>query len=304
MVATVTAHDIGNLPRTDPMTGFPRPTDVEVLGLEFEEDGRRAHFELVPDVARHDGALYGGTAIAVSVAAMEAATGRPSLWVTTQYVATATLGDTIDVSTEVLATGRNVTQAQVTGRLGGKVLFVSVGSTATPREGGLEGQFQRMPVIEPPEKTEPMAFGQGRTDGFQGFTAQVEYRLAAASGPAGSEPDLAMWVRLKDGHRVTPAGIAFVADMVPGAIARAAGLVGGGASLDNSLRFGRIPDEEEWILLELRAQMAVGSHAHGSVHVWSRDGLLLAVGGQSANMRHMVTQEEFKKFVAAGGASG
>jgi hypothetical protein len=45
--------------------------------------------------------------------------------------------------------------------------------------------------------------------------------------------------------------------------------------------------------------LAVGAHAHGSVRVWSRDGRLLAVGGQSANMSHMVTPDEFEKLVAS-----
>jgi acyl-CoA thioesterase len=281
------------------MTTFPRPSDVDLLGLEFDADLRRAHFELVPGVARHDGALYGGTAIAASIAAMEAATGRGSLWVTTQYVATAQLTDIIECTTDVLATGRNISQAQVTGRLGEKVLFVSVGSTATPREGGLEGQFQDMPEVSSPEDTAPMVFGPGRPGGFRGFTAQVEYRLAEARGPQETAPDLALWVRVIGDRPVTPASIAFVADMVPGAIARAAGLVGGGASLDNSLRFGRIPDGEHWILLELRAHMAVGAHAHGSVKVWSRDGVLLAAGGQSANMMRMISPGEFEKLVVS-----
>jgi acyl-CoA thioesterase-2 len=285
------------------MTVFPRPLDLVLLGLEFDPDGRRSRFELVPGVARHDGALYGGTAIAVSVAAMEAATGRPSLWITTQYVATAALSDVIECTTEVLAAGRNVTQAQVTGRLRDEVVFVSVGSTATPRQDGLEGQYQQMPIVQPPEATGEMAFGGGRPGGFQGFISQVEYRLAVVEDSEPSPPHLAFWSRIRGGRPATPASIAFVADMVPGAIARAAGFVGGGASLDNSLRFGHIPDGEEWILLELRAHMAVGSHAHGSVHVWSRHGQLLAVGGQSANMRHMISQEEFARFVEGGRAA-
>jgi acyl-CoA thioesterase len=281
------------------MTTFPRPSDLDLLGLEFGADNRRARFELVPDVARHDGALYGGTAIAVSIAAMEAATGRGSLWVTTQYVATAQLGDIIECTTDVLAEGRNITQAQVTGRLGEKVLFVSIGSTATPRDDGLEGQFQEMPDVSPPEDTAPMFVGPGRADGFRGFTAQVEYRLAQFHGPEATAPHLALWAKVHGDRPVTPASVAFVADMVPGAIARAVGLVGGGASLDNSLRFGRIPEGEHWILLDLRAHMAVGAHAHGSVKVWSQDGVLLAVGGQSANMTHMVSQQELEKLTRA-----
>jgi acyl-CoA thioesterase len=269
-----------------------------MLGLTFEADHLRGHFELVPAVGRHDGALYGGTAIAASVAAMEAATQRGALWVTTQYVATAQQTDVIECTTTVMASGRNVTQVQVTGRLGDKVLFLSLGSTATPRVGGLEGQYQFMPAVTPPEDTGPMTFGPMQAEEFRGFTVQVEYRQAKPLGSEATAPPLALWARLTDGRSMTPASIAFVADMVPGAIARAAGFVGGGTSLDNSLRFGSIADDHEWILLELRGQMAVGSHAHGSVKAWGRDGTLLAVGGQSANMIHMVAWEEYEKMMA------
>jgi acyl-CoA thioesterase len=233
---------------------------------------------------------------------MEASTGHGALWVTTQYVATAQQNDIIECSTDVLARGRNIAQVQVTGRLGNDVLFVSVGSTATPRKGGMEGQFQVMPKVSPPEDAEPMVFGLGRPEGFRGFTEQVEYRLAEVRGPRETAAPLALWVRLMGDRPFTPAGIAFVADMVPGAIARALGLVGGGASLDNSLRFGRVQDDQEWILLELRGHMAVGAHAHGSVSVWSRQGDLLAVGGQSANMIHAFTQSEVDQMAQAGTA--
>jgi acyl-CoA thioesterase len=87
--------------------------------------------------------------------------------------------------------------------------------------------------------------------------------------------------------------------MVPGGIARSAGLIGGGTSLDNSLRFGAEPVDVEWVLLELRAHMAAGAHAHGSVCVWSPGGHLLAVGGQSANMSNMMTMEEFERMRSA-----
>jgi hypothetical protein len=153
------------------MTVFPRPLDLVLLGLEFDPDGRRSRFELVPGVARHDGALYGGTAIAVSVAAMEAATGRPSLWITTQYVATAALSDVIECTTEVLAAGRNVTQAQVTGRLRDEVVFVSVGSTATPRQGRVwRASSSRCRIVH---------LARGRI-------GQMDFRLGAPAGPLSS----------------------------------------------------------------------------------------------------------------------
>jgi acyl-CoA thioesterase len=276
---------------------FPRALDVDVLGLEFDAGLQRCHFQLVPGVARHDGTLYGGTAIAVSVAAMEAASGRPALWVTTQYVATAQQGDVVECTTELLANGRNISQVQVTGRLGSQVLFVSLGSTAIPREGGIEGQFQSPPAMSLPEDSQTMLLG-APGGGFRGFLAQVEYREARPLGSERDAPPLAMWARLKSGGPFTPAGVAFVADMVPGAIARSVGMVGGGTSLDNSLRFGAIVGDDEWVLLDLRAHMAAGAHAHGSVFVWSRQGHLLAVGGQSANMTHMVSLQDLEAGAA------
>lgn len=71
---------------------LPLAGDVELLNLRFDDSGTRGRFELIPGLSRHDGALYGGTGVAVSVAAMEAATGREALWVTTQYVATTHIG--------------------------------------------------------------------------------------------------------------------------------------------------------------------------------------------------------------------
>ncbi len=253
---------------------YPRPLDVELLGLDFGQGLDRCRFELVPGVARHDGSLYGGTAIAVSVACMEAASGRPALWTTTQYVATASQGDVIECTTELVANGRNISQVQVTGRTGDRILFVSLGSTAVPREGGMEGQYERMPGMSAPEESEVVQFGL--PGGFRGFLSQVEYRAARPTADETNAPPLSLWARLTNGAVFTPAAIAFVADMVPGAIAREAGMVGGGTSSTTcSLRFGRIPEGDTWVLLDLRAHMAAGgAYAHGSVHVWSPDGHL------------------------------
>jgi acyl-CoA thioesterase len=282
------------------MEPLPRPADLQMLGLSIGPDPLTGSFELVPSIARHDGGLYGGTAIAASVVAMEAATQRNVLWVTTQYVDTARQGDSITCTTEVLKAGRNVSQVQVTGRTGDRLLFLSIGSTALARDGGLEGQIISMPEVQLPDECASMLFGIGFTDGFQGFTEQVEYRLATTPSDATDTAQLLMWSRLKGRRSATPAAIAFMADMVPGAIARAAGLVGGGTSLDNSLRFGRSPVDQEWVLLELRGEMARNAYAHGSVKAWSQDGTLLALGGQTAIMSHMVDQREFEKLQTMG----
>jgi acyl-CoA thioesterase len=98
---------------------------------------------------------------------------------------------------------------------------------------------------------------------------------------------MALWARRTPPRQeITPAGIAYLADMVPGAIARAAGKVGGGFSLDNALRFAAM-QPTEWVLLHLRGDVATHGYGHGSFTAWSSEGALLATGSQTASMAHV-----------------
>jgi acyl-CoA thioesterase len=101
---------------------------------------------------------------------------------------------------------------------------------------------------------------------------------------------LALWARLTTGADLTRAGVAYLADRVPMAIARAAGRMAPGFSLDNCLRFAAIPPTR-WVLLELQGQVASDGYGHGSLTVWSPEGTLLAIGSQSATMTNMLDGE-------------
>jgi acyl-CoA thioesterase len=121
---------------------------------------------------------------------------------------------------------------------------------------------------------------------------------------------MALWARLTPPVRpMTAAGVAFVADMVPGAIARAAGKLGGGFSLDNALRFATVPPTE-WVLLHLRGDVASHGYGHGSFTAWSRDGVLLATGSQTASMTHVFdsaddpAMEEWRRSIAEAAGRG
>ncbi len=258
-----------------------------MLGLEIGEDRVRSSFLLQPPLLRHDGTLYGGTAIAASIVAMEAATDREVQWVTTQFVTSTPNLSTIELVTEVLALGRRTAQARVTAYVDGQVQFTSIGSTGIRKENGLTGQFDKMPDVAGPEGAEDI--WQGNTRPVEGpdettFRRMVEYREVSTDG------HLCLWSRFTDGRTMTPAGVAFVADMVPLAVARGAGRMGAGASLDNSMRLGVVPDVE-WVLLELHGNFASGGYGHGSVHVWAPDGTLLAVGGQTASMVYLFDEQ-------------
>jgi acyl-CoA thioesterase len=115
------------------------------------------------------------------------------------------------------------------------------------------------------------------------------------------EGNVLMWGRLIDEPVLTPAAVAFLADMVPVAVTRAAGKLGAGFSLDNSMRFGPEPDSE-WVLLELVGDLATSGYGHGSFRAWTPGGTLVGTGGQTANMRFVVdSEEEFAARIARPG---
>jgi hypothetical protein len=181
-----------------------------------------------------------------------------------------------------------------------------VGSTATPRAEGLHGTGQVMPRVPPPGECGPWG-GPRRPDGRPAVSGAAEVLergavghhlvsehreapfLDPAMGGAGRPGHMALWARLTGdlAQPPSPAGLGFLADLIPLAVSRACGVAGAGTSLDNSLRIGdpaEVPGAGEWVLLELDAHVAVGGYGHGHVHLWSPDGRMLATGSQSARL--------------------
>jgi acyl-CoA thioesterase len=272
------------------LTTFPRPGDLEFVPLAIEptDNGVIGRFTLEPKLARPDGALFGGTAIAASTTLMETATNAPALWITTQFVSSAVIGEELTLEANVVARGKRINQVQVNGRVGAKLVFTSIGSSALGREGGLDGQFLRMPDVGTPADAAPFQPGpRGMVDPESSFNRVSQFRQTAlADAEKRTDGSMALWARTREGG-LTPATISYLADMAPIAVARGAGKLGGGTSLDNSMRFGPDPSGGEWVLLEMHGHLALGGYGHASVHVWSEDGTLLAYGGQTANMRHV-----------------
>jgi acyl-CoA thioesterase len=280
------AHGPPDVP-TDPGTATPDvehgPADRDLLGLELHGGGRSS-FVLTSPLTRFDGKLYGGTAIAVAIAAAEAATGRRARWCTTQFTASADIGDVIACDAEVLAHGRRASQVRVTATLGGRTVFSALAATADPKPGGLTGTYRPMPQVTSFEDSEPYrvpAPAEVLPDEPSGFEQLIEIRTSRPleKGPPGR---MVFWTRAR-GAMATPAVLGFLADMVPVSIARAAGRAGGGMSLDNTLRIGP-PAATDWVLAELEPHLATGGIGHGAAYLWSAEGGLLAVGSQTSSM--------------------
>ena len=246
--------------------------DLGWLGLQRHEGGWS--LEVTPPLARFDGKLYGGTGLALAVATMEAASDRAAQWTTVQFVGSADVGERLDCRVDVVAAGRRTAQVQMTALCAGRLVLSALGSTGDHRDGALEVEIPRMPVVPGPEAG--TNWGAGWQDAQRGWTDLVEMRqVELGSGR------FAVWGRMRDGTH-TRATVAFMADLVPSAVVRAAGRIGAGTSLDNSMRFGRFV-ATDWVLLDFDPWFATGGYVNGGARVWAEDGTLLGYASQTAS---------------------
>ena len=250
-------------------------SDLEWLGLERTGPGQWT-FELVPPLSRLDGKFYGGTGIAVTTAIMEAETGRRALWTSVQFVSSAATGDRFDCRIEVVAEGRRTSQVSVSGWHGDRLVFAGLGAAGESRSGPVESDFGRMPELPAPEDCPPWAplAAFGGAGSRPGWLAISDAREANSGG--------SMWMRLED-RPLTPAAMAFLADVVPNGVLRAAGRIGAGTSLDNTIRFGR-PPQGDWMLVEVDPHMVSGGYVHGAARLWTEEGVLVGVASQTAGV--------------------
>jgi acyl-CoA thioesterase len=265
---------------------YPHGADLELIPFDPGSARNKGSFELTADLARHDGVLYGGTGAAATVVAMETATQWDAVWVITQFIAPAHVGERISFVVHTLAQGRYVAQLQLTATVDDRVIFCALGATGRARPNGLTGQFDTMPGVTPPEDSRPLSHGLARPGLDDLVHPNMELREAAFE-PRRPPGRLALWARLTAGTDLTRAGIAYLADRVPMAITRGAGRMAPGFSLDNCLRFTAIP-HTQWVLLDLQGQVASRGYGHGSLTAWSPDGTLVATGNQSATMARML----------------
>jgi acyl-CoA thioesterase len=249
-------------------------SDIAWLGLDRRGEGRWS-FELTSPLTRHDGKLYGGAGIAVSVATMEAETARDALWTTTQFVGQADMGDRINCHVETLARGRRTSQVRVTGTVNDQIVFTALGATGETRQGPIEIQVGTMPDVAGPEHGESWLARHRHWQDPDNPTSwfQIAEMRHVDEGRY-------IWARMHEGGQ-TRATISFLADMVPSAVARAAGKMGGGTSLDNSIRYGAMTDTD-WILLDMDPYFGSSGYLHGAARIWAQDGTLLAVASQTA----------------------
>jgi acyl-CoA thioesterase II len=268
------------------------------LGLCPSHNPYRWSLEVGPGLVTRGGFLFGGCGLGAAISALEGTSGRECVWATAQYLAYATAGEVVDVDVTIAVEGHQITQARAVCHVGNReILTVNAALGHRPLEQA--GQWERLPEALPRPQECPPRPQHGPIDGT--INERLDQRIVKARGPRqldGSHGDgqVVVWTRIPDVlDGVDATALAVLGDFVPMGVGQALGVLGGGNSLDNTLRVVR-RHPTEWILADVRVHAVEGGFGHGLVHLWAEDGTLLGTASQSAIVRaHREHGEEAPK---------
>ena len=239
---------------------------------------------LTQDECSSTGNLFGGTGLAAAIRVLEFEAHRPLVWITGQFVSHAKATEELTFQVELTAVGHNSTQARVTGRVDEREV-ISAFATLGKRDVDKSGVWA-VPIEASPPLDCPIFPSR---DGVRSVSNNLERRLVKGRSKSDDPPvedgRVAMWVRVPEGIHVDPAFLAVLGDYVPwGGRDAVGGGVGGGRSLDNTLRVVN-PVPTDWILVDVRIGSLTHGYAHGTVHLWSEQRDLLATASQTCQYR-------------------
>src|SRR4051794_21812554 len=210
--------------------------DARFLGLELRESAPAASLLIERRHCTPFGWLYGGSGVAACAAVAEAVTGRPLVWITTQYIGNAHPGERLDFDVEVMVAARATSQALVRAHVGDRLVLHAT-TALTDRDPGEVAWWGSMPQVVPPEECE--RFRPPFEVPLEGsFLDVLERRLPPDWQQGAQTGRLAMWSRVPGWGIGSPASQAFAAGIVPPVGAAGLGRPPGGASPGNTVRVG------------------------------------------------------------------
>lgn len=233
--------------------------------------------------------MFGGIGHAAGIAAMTRVIGREPVWSSAQFLSFAREGTMLDIEVTVAVSGRNISQASAVVRAGDDVIIV-VSAAFGSRPGGDSHQWLAAPAVPPPGDCVEWPIWPRQGGGFSERTLIRLVPGSAATRPRTGrrDPDgrMQLWIRMDDDEPVDVTRLAVFGDFVPAAVAAAVGRLGGGNSLDNTLRVrGIVPTR--WTLCDAQIAAVDRGFAHGDLRMFAEDGALLAVAAQSLIVRFL-----------------
>ena len=91
--------------------------------------------------------LFGGCGLASGIVALEAASGRPTVYAAAHYLSFAPLGSEVDLTVDLAVVGRRVTQARATATSAGREVLTVNAALGTERTRPSRRPWLAMPVV-------------------------------------------------------------------------------------------------------------------------------------------------------------
>ena len=255
------------------------------VGEGSDGSGPRWQLTVGPDISTPGNFLFGGCGLGAGLVALEAASGRPTLWATAQYLSYAPTGSVVDYEVTLAIVGGHVTQGRAVARTGGLEILTINAALGTPQM-DLQCVWVTPPDVPPPEtcpKRElPAMFANSILDRIEVRVARgnVLYDLERTAG----DPCSALWARVPGQLSPSAATLAIFGDYVSGGVSQPLGRRTMGRSLDNTLRMVQL-EPTEWVLCDIRMYAAVDGYAQGNAFLWSQSGTLLGTASQTLGIR-------------------
>lgn len=243
------------------------------IDLSPTGDRLRWRLRVTPEIAGATGTLHGGCGLAASAAALEAATKRPALFISGQYLARAPVGSDVTVEVEELAVGNRVTQAAALVRSDTGVVLRAAAALGG-HDLDIDRSWRKIPDVPPPEDCPSR---RPTSESGHSFTDYADIRLA---GQRSGDPVVFYWARLNGGAASSTVGLIALADLIPSGMRVSLGKGFRGSSLDHAVRITSL-EVSEWVLIRIEADAIRNSVGHGRVEIYSQAGQLLATGSQS-----------------------
>jgi acyl-CoA thioesterase II len=261
----------------------------EFLGMEPVGDDLHWRLTVVPELTTPGNFLFGGCGLGAALVALEAASGRPTIWSTAQYLSYAPTDSVLDLTVTLAAVGRRITQGRVVATTDDKEILTVNAAVGSPGSLDAGGVWVTPPEVAPPDECPPR-----RLPDFSSTSIfdRIDVRLAQglsyeeiSDGRGGAgDPASALWARVPGHLEPSAATLAIIGDYVSGGVSQPLGRRVMTRSLDNTLRVVRL-EPTEWVLCDIRILALVGGYGQGVAYLWSEQGTLLATASQSMNVR-------------------
>jgi acyl-CoA thioesterase len=228
-------------------------------------------------------APYGGYVLAVALRALAHDMPLPDPVVVSATFLRPSAPGPAEVATEVVRAGRRVATGEARLVQNGKEIVRAVATFADlDRASDRREMRSAPPDLPPPERCRDLLDGSPSLPGVNA-TERFEYRYPVlpswAGGPQRGEPDLAFWLRFRDGRDADPLALAAMVDAAAPAVLELG--AAGSATIELTVHVRARP-APGWLACRTATRHVIGDYHEEDFEIWDSAGALVAQSRQFA----------------------